>query len=288
MTFLDAKADIAFKKLFGDIAHKHVLISFLNNVLKRNAGNLIIDVTINDPLSLSYNVTNPTTKREVRLSKLNIIDIRCTDEKSNHCIIEMQVTTQKDFDMRAQFYSSTALSRQLEQKEQGSELIPVIFIGVVDCELFNNKEYINTYSMLNTKTYERDLKLFEYHFIELPKFHKKIDELKNVLDKWIYLLKHAEQLIEVPTAFEEAELKEALHVLNRSNWSKKELEAYDKDVRLETAEERGIEKGREAAKLEVAGALLDILDIEIIAQKTGLNIDAIQNLKAGKKESTFE
>ncbi len=288
MTFLDAKADIAFKKLFGDIANKHVLINFLNNVLKRDAGSLIIDITINDPLSLSYNVATPATKREIRLSKLNIIDIRCTDQKNNHCIVEMQVSTQKDFDMRAQFYSSTAINRQLEQKEQGSELVPVIFIGVLDCEIFSNKDYINTYCMLNTKTYERDLKLLEYHFIELPKFHKNLDELKNILDKWIYLLKHAEQFIEVPTVFEEAELKEALHVLNRSNWSKKELEAYDKDIRLETAEERGIEKGREAAKLELAGALLDILDIEIIAQKTGLNIDAIQNLKAGKKESTLE
>ena len=42
MIFLDPKSDIAFKKLFGDIAHKNILISFLNSVLERIEGEKIV------------------------------------------------------------------------------------------------------------------------------------------------------------------------------------------------------------------------------------------------------
>ena len=34
MIFADPRSDIAFKKLFGDITHKNILISFLNSVLR--------------------------------------------------------------------------------------------------------------------------------------------------------------------------------------------------------------------------------------------------------------
>jgi hypothetical protein len=33
MQFADPKNDLAFKKIFGDINHKNILISFLNSIL---------------------------------------------------------------------------------------------------------------------------------------------------------------------------------------------------------------------------------------------------------------
>ena len=81
MIFLDPTSDMAFKKLFGSIAHKALLIDFLNAVLQREPGDKIVDVIFNDP----YNI------RETLLSKLSIVDVRCTDEKNNQYIIEVQV-----------------------------------------------------------------------------------------------------------------------------------------------------------------------------------------------------
>ena len=62
MIFLDPTSDLAFKKLFGNAAHKNILIDFLNAVLERKPGEKIVDVVFNDP----YNTP------ETPLSKLSI------------------------------------------------------------------------------------------------------------------------------------------------------------------------------------------------------------------------
>ena len=76
-TYLNPKNDIAFKKLFGDIAHKDIVISFLNSILERKEGRKIIDVTINDPNNL------PETNSPEEQSKSSIVDVRCTDQLKN-------------------------------------------------------------------------------------------------------------------------------------------------------------------------------------------------------------
>src|SRR3990167_2125784 len=45
MQFLDPKSDMVFKRLFGDITHKNILMSFLNSVLGRQEGEKIVNVT---------------------------------------------------------------------------------------------------------------------------------------------------------------------------------------------------------------------------------------------------
>jgi len=49
--------------------------------------------------------------------------------------------------------------------------------------------------------------------------------------------------------------------------------------------EKGMEKGMEVKEIQIAIALLDILDIETISQKTGLNIETVQKLKNEEKIS---
>jgi len=48
---------------------------------------------------------------------------------------------------------------------------------------------------------------------------------------------------------------------------------------LDTAHERGKIEGEKMKAVEIAKNLLDILDIETIALKTGLSIEEIENLK---------
>ena len=43
--------------------------------------------------------------------------------------------------------------------------------------------------------------------------------------------------------------------------------------------EEGIKEGEEKKAIEIAKGLLDILSIEIIAQKTGLTVDEVKSLK---------
>jgi len=279
MNFLDPKSDMAFKKLFGDLTHKNILMSFLNSVLERIEGKKIVDVTINDPNNVA----------ETPPSKTSIVDVRCTDQSNNQYIIEMQVITQKDYAARAQYYSSLALSRQLASGEKYHKLVPVIFVGILDFKLFQSSHYISHHLILDNETHAHELKHLEFHFIELEKFNKELDGVSTILDKWIYFLRHAVTLQKVPASFKDPVLTEAFNVLAQSNWSKNELEAYDHYLdairssasQLETAEDRGIAKGELKKAVEIAQQLLDVLDVETIAQKTGLSLSEIEKLKKG-------
>ena len=281
MNYLSPKSDVAFKKLFGNIAHKNILISFLNSVLKRPENLKIIDVIINDPAN--------TPDRPS--SKYSIIDLRCTDQDQNQYIVEMQVIDQKDYGVRAQYYAAIALARQLNSGEKYNQLVPVIFIGILDFNLFNHPNYLSHQLILDSETHAHELKHLEFHFIELTKFTKTETQLDNILDKWVYFLKNAEVLQKVPSALQETEFVDAFDILAKSNWSNKELLEYDQylDIwrsetsRIESAladgKTIGKEEGKNEEKIEIARKLLDILDTEIIAQKTGLSIEQVQKLK---------
>ena len=286
VVYLDAKSDIAFKKLFGNIAHKEVLISFLNSVLERVGGSRIIDVVINDP----------TNVPDTPLSKMSIVDVRCTDQSGNQYIVEMQVVPQKYYAARAQYYSSLALGRQLSFGQGYNELVPVIFVGILDFELFENPKYLTHHFILDGETYVRELHHLEFHFIELDKFYKQEAELQTTLDKWIYLLKYSGIMQSAPESFKEQELEVALGVLAQSNWSVKELEAYDRYLdamrsavgQLEMAEAlglaRGEARGEARAKEQLALNALKVgLDIVTVSQIIGLSIEQVQELQ--KKSS---
>jgi predicted transposase/invertase (TIGR01784 family) len=269
MNYLSPKSDVAFKKLFGNIAHKNILISFLNSVLKRPEHLKIIDVSINDPAN--------TPDRPG--SKYSIVDLRCTDQDQNQYIVEMQVLDQKDYIARAQYYTAIALARQLNSGEIYNQLVPVIFVGILDFELFKNKNYLSHKLILDSETYAHELKHLEFHFIELPKFTKTETQLDNILDKWVYFLKNAEALEKVPAALKEAEFTDAFGVLARSNWSNKELFEYDQYLDIWRSETSRIESAEEKRSIEIAQQLLDVLDIITIAQKTGLTVKQVEELK---------
>lgn len=280
MIFLDPTSDMGFKKLFANAAHKDILISFLNSVLERVEGSKIVDVIMNDPSNI------PETVK----AKASIVDVRCSDQKGHQFIIEMQVNQQQYYAARAQYYSSIALSRQLATKERYEQLVPVIFIGVLDFTLFaNNPHYITHHFILDNQTHSHELKHLEFHFIELTKFDKKVDELTTVIDKWIYFLKNASTLQRIPSSLKEPEFQEAFDLLEQGNWSKGELEAYDRyldDTRsyegqIEYAQIKGKQEGKLEEKIEIAQQLLKlkVLDDEAIAKTTGLSLKKVEELK---------
>jgi len=282
MNYLSPKSDVAFKKLFGNIAHKNILISFLNSVLKRPENLKIVDVIINDPAN--------TPDRPS--SKYSIVDLRCTDQDQNQYIVEMQVIDQKDYGVRAQYYAAIALARQLNSGEKYNQLVPVIFVGILDFNLFNHNNYLSHQLILDSETHAHELKHLEFHFIELIKFTKTETQLDNILDKWVYFLKNAEVLQKVPSTLQETEFIDAFDILARSNWSNKELLEYDQylDIwRSETSRIEGAladgktigkEEGKNEEKIEIANAmLLNGFEISTIAKITGLSIEQVQKLK---------
>jgi predicted transposase/invertase (TIGR01784 family) len=280
MKFVDPKTDIAFKKIFGNEAHKNVLIEFLNEMLDLDY--LIADVTI----------TNSYQPPTIFGLKETALDIKATDTKGRQFIIEMQVEKELAFAKRALYYSSKAYSQQLKTAEKYHELKPVIFLGILDFTLFEHEKPLSRHLILNTQTMGHDLKDLEFNFIELPKFTLTETALETVTDKWMYFLSQAPKLDHIPSSTNTPALQQAYHIAEQHTWTAEELEIYEAQGlklgkaknALETAfvdgERQGIEKGEKAKAIEVAKTMLTKgFDVNTIAEITKLTSDEIQALR---------
>lgn len=131
-------------------------------------------------------------------------------------------------------------------------------------------------------------------FVELPKFTKTLDQLQDIKEQWIYFIKNAGSLKYIPNNLD-AIIQNALINANEANLSKDELEAQHKrkefisiqKLAILKADEdgfekgiaKGMEKGMEERSIEIAKNLLDILDNETIALKTGLTQEMVESLR---------
>ncbi len=290
MRFADPKNDLAFKKIFGDENHKNILISFLNSVLDFRDNKAIVDVSL----------ANPYQVPKIPELKETILDIKATNKDGYTFIVEMQKKDLGDFTKRSLYYTSKAYISQLPKGNDYTQLKKVYFIGILNFNIFDSKNYISRHLIINQETNSQDLDDFEFSFIELPKFTKELQELQTILDKWIYFLQNAQNLTIIPEAYKDIkEFNEAFEIVTQTTWDTKELEVYDyislKEFdeinALRTAERKGMEKGLEQGmekgleqgernkQLEIAKNLLDVLDDATIVQKTQLDIQSVKHLR---------
>jgi predicted transposase/invertase (TIGR01784 family) len=274
MKFVDPKNDLAFKKIFGNENKKEILISFLNSVLDFENEKTIVSVTLDNPYQLP----------DIKELKETILDIKATNKNGDKFIVEMQKKDLSNFAKRSLYYTSKAYISQIDKGEEIINLKKVYYIAILNFNMFENKSYISRHLIINQETTTQDLKDFEFTFIELKKFNTKLENLNTTIDKWVYFINNASNFDLIPKEFDNIKaFKQAFEIANKFTWNKKELEYYDSmDLKqaddknaLDTAEKKGANKKR----IEIAKNLLDILDIETIALKTGLSIQEVEDLK---------
>ena len=239
MIFVDPKSDIAFKKIFGDAGKTEILISFLNAVLE--LASPIVSLTIASP----YQVPRIQDLKETAL------DVKAVDSNGREFIVEMQVEGNELFGKRALYYLAKSYVGQIKKTEAYKALKPVYFIGILNFNMFDGDSYITRHILINQQTERQDLKDFEFNFIELKKYNKQADELANIIDKWIFFIKNAENIDIIPATITEPEILEAFDTANQMKWTKEELHVYDywsgkegdKIAQMITAENRGLTKG---------------------------------------------
>jgi len=273
MKFVDIKNDIAFRKIFGNENKKEILISFLNAVLKLENQNRIKTITLLNPFQLP----------KIKGLKVTVIDVKATDENENVFIIEMQLTDKKGLDKRIQYYGAKGYSSQIDSGDEYLKLKPMIFIGILDFKYFDSPNYISRHYIMDFETGERKFKDLEFNFIELQKFTKNLNQLDNLIDKWIFFIKNVKNLDIIPENIDDTGLLSAYKDTEKHNWTKKELEDYDY-VQMREQDERGeIELAEDKAKfqktIEIAKKLISLnIDKETIHKSTDLPIDTIENL----------
>ncbi|MFO1434391.1 MAG: Rpn family recombination-promoting nuclease/putative transposase [Candidatus Competibacteraceae bacterium] len=210
----------------------------------------------------------------------------------------MQVLNVAGFEKRILYNACKAYAGQIKRGEDYHLLTDVIAITITDFVMFAELADIVTKFRLQAETgqviYSDDLELV---FAELPKFTKTEQELETVLDRWFYFLKHAGNLEVVPASLQtEPAIVEAFDIANKAGLTPEELddqerrEIFIQDQRgaIMLAEQRGMQKGREEGirtgrdeeKLRIARTLLDIMDDALIAEKTGLPLDEVRQLRS--------
>ena len=223
MKFISPKTDFAFKKIFGSIYSKNILISFLNAIVYNNQ-NIIQSLEILNP----YNPGVTNTMKET------FLDIKAVLDNGYTVIIEMQVLNVEDFEKREIYNLAKAYGNQLDVGQGYMMLKPFIALTIADFVLFEKID-----KMITKFKFKEETELFNYQdeltlmFVELPKFKKELSALETLSDKWIYFIKSAPNLEVIPESLEEvSEIGAALNIANMANLSNEELEELEQQEKL--------------------------------------------------------
>ena len=101
LKYVDPKADLTFKKVFGE--HPDLITSLLNALLPLPEDGQIV--------SIEY--LPPEIVPDDPLHKDSIVDVRCKDQNGRQFIVEMQMIWSPDYNQRALFNAAKAYSREL-------------------------------------------------------------------------------------------------------------------------------------------------------------------------------
>jgi predicted transposase/invertase (TIGR01784 family) len=282
MRFLDVKTDYAFKRVFGAEESKPILISFLNAVLEYEGEYRIASLEIVDPYQAP----------KLAGMKDTFVDVKAKLANGKRVIIEMQVVYVKNIEQRVLYNAAKQYANQLQKGEDYHLLNPVIALTIVDFILFDDiSSTVSRFQLREKETLVKYSDDVELVFIELPKFTKDETALTSIEDKWIYFVKNAGNLHAIPESLNEPCIVDAFSRINEAAMTAEELDLqwrrhdfiHAQRTSIELAEEkgeaRGRQEGRQEALLDVACNLLDVLDDETIALKTGLTIAQISMLR---------
>ena len=283
MRYCDPRYDITFKKVFNE---PDLLISFLNALLPLKDDEQVESVEYLTPEMLPETPTN----------KFSIVDVRCKDKKGRQFIVEMQMVWSEEFKTRVLFNASKAYVNQLGKGVDYKLLQPVYSLNLVN-EVFEKDlpedEFYHFYQLVHERHTEKVIKGLHIVFVELPKFTPRNWGEKKMMVLWLRFLKEInEDTKEVPTELMENPLIEkAVSLMEVSAMTDEERYMYDKNIdsisvektlvnaAIRKGEAQGIALGEAKKSIEIAKNLKSLgVDIDIIAQGTGLSPDQIEKL----------
>ena len=297
--YLDPKADLTFKKVFGE--HKELLISFLNALLPLPEGKEIVTL---EYLPSEMVPVNPDKKD-------TIVDVRCKDKDGRQFLVEMQMYWTDAFRQRVLLNTCKAYSLPADRGEKYSELKPVYTLSLVNDIAFPElpDDFYHCYMMTHSKYKEYTIDDIEMIFVELPKFKPNTALDKKMAVLWLrFLTEINEHTKEVDRELlSDDNVAKAVSLVEESAYSDAELWAidryWDSVSRERTAlsekylkgeakgreegraeglaegEKKGREEGRKEQAYEIARNLMAIhFPIESIVKVTELSDDEIASL----------
>ena len=282
--------DYAFKRVFGRNGNEGILKDFLESIL---------DIEIKD-----ITIQNPEIPKNMRDSKIGILDVRAEINGKEIIEVEMQVQNQYNIDKRSPIYITKIYSDQLKEGDSYVKVKKVAVINILNFNYYERNSYHSVGRMKFEKSKENEkvdmgyileeqyvTDDLEMHFIELPKFRKKNPDISSKLDQWLWLICGEEEKIKMAKN-ENEKIKEAKSELEKLEMSAEDRELYElrlKAIRDEiNIRESGFIDGKTEGKkegelqksLEIAQNMLkENMPIEVISKLTGLLQEEIEKLK---------
>ena len=287
----NALNDCFVRYFFTDKGGEKVLLDFINAVMISAGMKTFKAVEILNPFNL---------KRHYK-DKETIVDVKCITKNGTVVIIEVQLSGNSRFPERILYYWAANYSKLLKKGEEYEDLTPVISINLLNFNLNKvNKNVHSCYMIYDTKNARLLTDHLQIHIIELKKFKFKDNDLKKDLNYWLGFFttnnmeEYMSEIVKEKPIMEEAHKRYNNFIRSRlmmSEYEKKEIYQYDKQITLEEKRREGIKEGIKKGKLEgiktgeenkaisIAKTLKQMnMDNASISKATGLPIEEIEKL----------
>lgn len=272
---------------------KHLICALLEIPLEQ-----VIELTIENPIELGKAIDRKTC----------ILDIKVLLNNNQYINIEMQVSKQEYWKERSLSYLCRTYDN-LDSGEEYDKVIPAIQISILDFDLFENvEELLSKYYLMNVNPeyrnfYANDFAIYvlNLHQIYNDKVIRK--EKDTDLYQWARLFK-AESWEEIRMLAEQNEVFDecatTLAQLTEDEKIRMQCEARNDYI----ARQKGLEKRihqkvvseitqevtqrvtqevtqqvTQQVSIGIARSLLDVLDVQIISEKTGLSVEQVEQLR---------
>ena len=257
--YVDPKADLTFKKVFGE--HPDLIISLLNALLP-----LPEDVKIE---TIEY--LQPELVPDDPLHKDSIVDVRCKDQNDRQFIVEMQMIWSPDYNQRALFNAAKAYSRELPAGGDYRNLKTVYSLNLLNENLdLDVPRWYHHYRMEHSEIKGETIDGLQLVFVELKKFQPSTWPERKMAVLWLRFLTEINGATRSAPPELEAnpQVNKALRMVEVAALTPAERAKYDGFQDWLCRETRRANAEREAEKIPGLKAELDAAVAERNAEKT--------------------
>lgn len=274
--YINPYTDFGFKKLFGTAMNKELLISFLNALLEGK------EKPITD-----IHYLNTEHLGEYAGNRNSIFDVYCQAEDGSHFIVEMQKAEQFYFKDRTVYYAASVIREQAPKGAWDYRLQDVYTVSLLNFT-FPNGEFPDDSYRHEVVLMDKEFKQVFYDkltfiYLEMPKFNKTEDELEDMFDKWLFVLKNLARLWERPAALQERVFEKLFKAAEIARFTLEERRGYEDSVKVYRDLNNAINTAKRDVRMEEKLATAqrmkaDGLPIKMIAKYTELTLEQIENL----------
>ena len=282
--YISLMSDFGFKRVFANPDYPHILISFIESVLRE----LSIE---------SIEHIDTTQFADYVDDRTSIFDVFCRLHDGSFVIVEMQQVRQEHYVDRTILYGSHVIQRQSQKGKWNYELPRVYVISLINFRLFpNDRSLVHTVQLQSDQNPDQPFyDKLNFIYIQLPNITEELSQNPN-LEHWLTLIlnlhtreepmsidsdtKFTKAMIDAMTLAEFEKLApEQKIIIDIAQYA--ETEDYSK---MWTDHNDGLKQGKEEgqvdAKFETARNFLNMgLSIEQVANGTVLSIEEVKNTK---------